>query len=60
MTTLGSRRSNPPTTVGWSLINRTPFIVDVIRDRNNIYREVGDDRIENVYQIKIMNQTERE
>ncbi|MEL7450844.1 MAG: cytochrome c oxidase accessory protein CcoG, partial [Pseudomonadota bacterium] len=42
---------------GWSIsiAARTPLAVDVIRDRNALYREVPGDRIENVYTLKIMN-----
>ena len=35
--------------------NRTPLIVDVIRDRNALYREVDAERIENVYTLRILN-----
>ena len=36
-----------------------PLKVDVIRDRAAIAREVGDDEIENVYRLQIMNTTEQ-
>jgi cytochrome c oxidase accessory protein FixG len=39
----------------YSMLNRTPLALDVIRDRNTLYRETGDDQIENVYSMKIMN-----
>ena len=39
-----------------SLVTRTPVILDVIRDRNTLYREVGSDIIENIYTLKIVNQ----
>jgi cytochrome c oxidase accessory protein FixG len=35
---------------------RTPVILDVIRDRNTLYRELPDDVIENSYTLKIINQ----
>jgi len=40
----------------WSLANRTPLILDVIRDRNALYRVVSGDEVENVYTLKIVNQ----
>jgi len=39
----------------WSLLNRVPLIVDVMRDRNALYRETGDGRVENAYTIKLVN-----
>lgn len=45
------------TTVGISLANRTPLIVDVIRDRNSLFREIGSNLIENSYTLKIINQS---
>ena len=39
-----------------SMATRTPLILDVIRDRNSLYREVADDVIENIYTLKIINQ----
>jgi cytochrome c oxidase accessory protein FixG len=39
----------------WSLSNRTPLGLDVIRDRNQLYRETGEGLIENVYILKILN-----
>jgi cytochrome c oxidase accessory protein FixG len=44
---------------GVSLWLRVPLKVDVIRDRAAIAREVGDDEIENVYRLQIMNTTEQ-
>lgn len=38
-----------------SLLGRTPLIVDVMRDRNALYREVPGAAIENVYQVRLMN-----
>ena len=40
-----------------SMITRTPVILDVIRDRNTLYRELPGDIIENIYTIKIINQS---
>ena len=39
-----------------SMVTRTPIILDVIRDRNSLYREVGADMVENIYTVKIINQ----
>ncbi|MCC7414357.1 MAG: cytochrome c oxidase accessory protein CcoG [Gammaproteobacteria bacterium] len=39
----------------WGIASRTPFALDVIRDRNQLYRETDDGRIENVYTLKILN-----
>jgi cytochrome c oxidase accessory protein FixG len=44
---------------GVSLWLRVPLKVDVIRDRAAIARAVGDDEIENVYRLQIMNTTEQ-
>ena len=40
-----------------SMITRTPVILDVIRDRNTLYRELPGDMIENSYTVKIINQS---
>jgi cytochrome c oxidase accessory protein FixG len=40
-----------------SMVLRTPIILDVIRDRNSLYRELPNDVIENIYTIKIINQS---
>ena len=37
---------------------RVPLDVDIIRDRNSLYRETNDGLIENVYTLKIMNKTQ--
>ena len=41
----------------YSLATRTPLILDVIRDRNSLYREISDDRVENIYTLKLINQS---
>lgn len=41
-----------------SLVLRTPFKVDVVRDRGVLARMVDGGRIENVYRLQIMNATE--
>jgi len=40
-----------------SMVTRTPLILDVIRDRNALYRELPGDVIENSYTVKIINQS---
>ncbi|MCB1612246.1 MAG: cytochrome c oxidase accessory protein CcoG, partial [Xanthomonadales bacterium] len=45
-------------TLLYSLATRVPLIVDVIRDRGELYRENSDGWIENSYQLKIMNKSE--
>ena len=39
-----------------SLGNKTPLRAELIRDRNMLFREVSDDRIENIYTLKLINQ----
>ena len=41
-----------------SLYLRSPFRVDVIRDRGALARLVDDGKIENVYRLQVMNSTE--
>ncbi|MDH3490598.1 MAG: cytochrome c oxidase accessory protein CcoG, partial [Gammaproteobacteria bacterium] len=41
-----------------SMAMRKPVILDVIRDRNTLYRELPNDLIENIYTIKIINQSD--
>lgn len=45
--------------LGYSLLTRTPLILDVIRDRNALYREVRGGRIENAYTLKTINLDDR-
>ena len=44
--------------IGTSLLLRSPFRVDIVRDRNTLARMVEDGRIENVYRLQVMNATE--
>ena len=39
----------------WSIATRTPIGLDVLRDRNQLFRESDDGRIENVYTLRIIN-----
>jgi polyferredoxin len=41
------------------LLQRIPLELDVIRDRNTLYRETRDGLIENVYKLKILNMDSR-
>ncbi len=43
-----------------ALLLRTPFKVDVVRDRGALARVVEDGWVENVYRLQVMNATERE
>jgi len=45
----------------WALaiVLRTPVALDVIRDRSALYRLLDDGRVENVYEVKILNKTEQ-
>ena len=42
----------------WSLLTRSSFRVDVVRDRGAMARMVGQGNVENVYRLQIMNATE--
>ncbi|MCY7304917.1 MAG: cytochrome c oxidase accessory protein CcoG [Rhodoferax sp.] len=44
--------------MGISLALRTPFKVDVVRDRSSLARVVAGGQIENVYRLQVMNATE--
>ena len=43
-----------------SVLMRTPLALDVIRDRNALYRETNEGLVENVYTLKLINMDERE
>ena len=49
-------------TVGafYSILTRNPIALDVIRDRNSLYRETNDGLIENVYNLKLLNMDQRD
>jgi polyferredoxin len=42
-----------------NLVQRVPLELDVIRDRNTLYRETREGLIENVYTLKILNMDSR-
>jgi polyferredoxin len=46
-------------TIAYSLAVRTPLLLDVIRDRNTLFREVHGDWIENAYTIKVINEDDK-
>jgi|TARA_B100001964_G_C14131435_1_gene553072 polyferredoxin len=41
--------------VFWDIFTRNPVSLDVIRDRNALYRETGEGLIENVYTLRVIN-----
>jgi polyferredoxin len=40
------------------MATRTPVILDIIRDRNSLYRELPGGIIENTYTLKVINQSD--
>jgi polyferredoxin len=44
----------------WSISERVPLRAELIRDRNALYRELPDGRIENVYTLKLINMDSRQ
>jgi cytochrome c oxidase accessory protein FixG len=40
---------------GWIVLTRTPVILDVMRDRNALYRTAANGAIENAYTLRIVN-----
>jgi cytochrome c oxidase accessory protein FixG len=46
------------TALGVSLALRSPFRVDIVRDRASLARVVDDGQVENLYRVQIMNATE--
>jgi len=46
--------------VGYGLASRTPLALDVIRDRNTLYRETNEGMVENVYILKLINMDDKE
>jgi len=43
----------------YAITQRTPLELDIIRDRNSLYRETSDGLVENVYTLKIINMDEQ-
>jgi polyferredoxin len=44
---------------GWGVMHRSPFLAEVLRDRNALYRIANDDSVENAYTLKIVNKTDQ-
>jgi len=42
-------------TLGYSMVMRMPLELDIIRDRNALYRETNEGLIENIYTLRIIN-----
>ncbi|MFT4653714.1 MAG: cytochrome c oxidase accessory protein FixG [Kangiellaceae bacterium] len=42
----------------FDIVSRVPLEVDIIRDRNSLYRETNEGLIENVYTLKILNKSQ--
>jgi cytochrome c oxidase accessory protein FixG len=45
------------TTFVWGVVHRAPLIVEVLRDRNALFRDAADGGIENSYTVKLVNKT---
>jgi polyferredoxin len=43
----------------WGVLHRSAFIAEVLRDRNALYRVLGDGSIENGYTLKLVNKTDQ-
>ena len=43
---------------GYTVFNRTPLELDVMRDRGALYTNTSDGRVQNSYQVKIMNMSQ--
>ena len=39
----------------YSISQRVPLEMDIIRDRNALFRDTGDGNIENIYTLKVIN-----
>jgi cytochrome c oxidase accessory protein FixG len=46
--------------LGYAISQRMPIALDVIRDRNTLYRETDEGLVENVYILKLLNMDEQE
>ncbi|MCV2884779.1 cytochrome c oxidase accessory protein CcoG [Aestuariibacter sp. AA17] len=42
----------------YEVVSRVPLEIDIIRDRNALYRETSDGLIENVYTLKVLNKSQ--
>ena len=41
------------------IVTRVPLEIDIIRDRNSLYRETNEGLIENVYTVKVLNKSQQ-
>ena len=46
-------------TFAWGVMHRSALIVEILRDRNALYRETSGGDIENSYAVKLVNKTDR-
>jgi cytochrome c oxidase accessory protein FixG len=44
----------------YGVSQRTPLNLDVIRDRNSLYRETSDGLVENIYTLKVINKDDKQ
>jgi cytochrome c oxidase accessory protein FixG len=44
---------------GWGVTHRDPFLAEVLRDRNALYRVAIDGAVENGYTLKVVNKSEQ-
>ncbi len=42
----------------WGVTHRDPFLAEVLRDRNALYRLANDESVENIYTLKLVNKSE--
>jgi len=43
----------------YAISNRTPLQLDIIRDRNQLYRETSEGLVENTYTLKVLNMSQQ-
>ncbi|MBO0614810.1 cytochrome c oxidase accessory protein CcoG [Thiothrix fructosivorans] len=43
----------------YSVMQRVPLEMDIIRDRNALFRDTGDGNIENIYTLKVINMSDK-
>jgi len=46
-------------TFAYTIGNRTPLQLDIIRDRNQLYRETSEGLVENTYTLKVLNMSQQ-
>ncbi len=45
-------------TFAWGITHRSPLIIEIVRDRNALYRDAPDGSIENSYTVKLVNKSQ--